>query len=246
MADTDVILYDVLIDQEGYFNLFGMSINAPAIIRNITETQIKIAIAQGWKIKIVGQHAETENDLGEIISIDSPADLSKTSWKEPVDKVVSSLPSTATDGYRVINLLDNKIYTWVDGGWNSGVYPDANWTVIDKETDKIWTFDFDTKKWIVSSGEVDSHVVEQYEAFTIDATSLSEKCVYLEHPVIEDSGVTVQVVGGPVLQEGQDFIVTNDVNGVRRKVSWDGYGLDGILEYGDTLQVWYSCYVVAN
>jgi hypothetical protein len=75
-------------------------------------------------------------------------------WKPPVDKIVAALPSAAAlaDGYRVVLSTDNKIYTVASGAWNSGVMPEANWAVLDKEFDAGYTFDAEGAGWVQFSG----------------------------------------------------------------------------------------------
>jgi len=71
-------------------------------------------------------------------------------WRNPVEVVSAEFPTTNLyDGYRFINITDNKIYTY-SNIWDDGVLPEKNWTVICSSTDEQWTFDDDTDSWIVS------------------------------------------------------------------------------------------------
>ncbi len=74
-------------------------------------------------------------------------------WKDPVDIVSDVFPTNNLyDGYRFINVTDNKIYTYIDdvNGWDTGVLPERNWTVICSSTDEQWTYDEETSTWIIS------------------------------------------------------------------------------------------------
>ena len=72
-------------------------------------------------------------------------------WRDPVEVVGAIFPTEDLyDGYRFINLVDNKIYTYVTDNWDTGVEPEKNWTVICSSTDEQWTYNDDTNAWIVS------------------------------------------------------------------------------------------------
>lgn len=58
MPKTTITLYDVYIEQEGYFTLFDRYVNTPATIYNLTANQVDIIILQGWNIRIVSEHEE--------------------------------------------------------------------------------------------------------------------------------------------------------------------------------------------
>lgn len=62
---------------------------------------------------------------------------------------------------------------------------------------------------------------------------LNKKLILAETSVIASS-VTVNSPNGPIQIIGQDFIVTGN------EVSWNGYGLETILEAGDKLIIVYS------
>lgn len=65
MPKTTITLYDVFVDQEGFFTLFDRYVNTPATIYNLTANQIDIAVLQGWKIQIVSEHEE-EIDIEDV------------------------------------------------------------------------------------------------------------------------------------------------------------------------------------
>lgn len=72
-------------------------------------------------------------------------------WRNPVEVISAVFPTTNLyEGYRFINLTDNKIYTYSNEAWGEGALPEKNWTVICSSTDEQWTFDDDTDAWIVS------------------------------------------------------------------------------------------------
>jgi hypothetical protein len=245
--------------------------------------------------------------------------LSGSHWQRPVNTVSYSLPTTTVEGYRVLNLSDNRIYTFKEGNWDTGVIPSRNWTVLVIDTDEQWTYDSDNNEWIVISfggmpeatkdsygkvqignglnvidgivsvnasyglslsgltpnqtvginhdtslfvieDKVGIHpkpnsgiavdnegvyvdysdlAIEKYETFIVDNNILINKFIDLSYVIKQDNFTKVQVIGGPLLQYDIDFTVTVDTFGVTRRIDWNGYNLDGMLELGETIQVWY-------
>lgn len=72
------------------------------------------------------------------------------------------------------------------------------------------------------------------EQFTLTLTHIQNKKVTLPDTSIIEASVTVTSPNGPSQFRGQDFIV------IGNDVSWDGYGLETILEVGDKLIIVYS------
>ena len=89
---------------------------------------------------------------------------------------------------------------------------------------------------------VDPSVLDtsKYATVTLTAQNITDKFVDLSETVKTANTVQVQVVGGPLQAVAVDFNVINDAGSLLRRISWNGLGLDGILEAGDVLQVWYS------
>jgi hypothetical protein len=77
--------------------------------------------------------------------------VSGLSWKDPVNGVGASNPSSAADGERFLNTTDKKIYTRVAGAW-VGVSPSASWAVLDTVSDAAYTFDSEGGVWVQFSG----------------------------------------------------------------------------------------------
>lgn len=286
-----------------------------------TENQIISGTKVFTNIPKTSQEPITDSDLTNKAYVDLQIEqkVSGIQWKPPVNEIVETLPLSASEGYRVINLMDNKIYTWENGNWDNGVNPGVNWTVLTKDTDEQLTYDADNQEWIVISyggmpeatktsygkvqignglnvesgiisanpsygltliGETPNQIigvnhdsslqvttnllgihvkensgiavdedgvyvdysdllVEKYETFTVDSVILSNKYVDVSSLIKQDNFTKVQVVGGPMLQYNQDFTVTVDSFGVTRRISWNGYGLDGMLELGEVIQIWY-------
>jgi hypothetical protein len=71
------------------------------------------------------------------------------------------------------------------------------------------------------------------EVITISPTMLANKAVTLTKAPHSGYNVTILPKGGPAQFINDDFIVDG------LTLSWDGYGLDGLLEVGDTLFVSY-------
>lgn len=295
--------------------------DGPTRIALTTENQIISGTKIFTDIPKTAQQPITDSDLTNKAYVDLKIEqiISGTHWKSPVNDVVEILPVIANEGYRVINLTDNKIYTWVNGSWDSGVIPEANWTVLVKKTDEQWTYDYENEEWIIisygglpeatktsygkvqigdglniesgivsanpsygltligetpnkiigvnhdSSLQVISNVlgihvkenagihfdedgiyidysdllVEKYETFTVDSIILSNKYIDVSSVIKQDDFTKVQVVGGPILQYNQDFTITSDSFGVTRRIDWNGYGLENMLEEGEVIQIWY-------
>jgi len=73
----------------------------------------------------------------------------------------------------------------------------------------------------------------QIQSITITAAILSAKAANLTHAPHLGYNVTILPHGGPAQFINEDFIVDG------LTLSWDGYGLDGLLEIGDIIQVNY-------
>lgn len=71
------------------------------------------------------------------------------------------------------------------------------------------------------------------QVLTITADMILAKAVNLTNPPILSYNVTILPHGGPAQFINEDFIVDG------LTLSWDGYGLDGLLEAGDRIIVSY-------
>jgi hypothetical protein len=71
------------------------------------------------------------------------------------------------------------------------------------------------------------------ETVEIDATEAANKEIQLSQTPKINTQTVVHSINGPTQRYGADFIVTGDV------LSWNGYGLETILEEGDTLVIVY-------
>lgn len=71
------------------------------------------------------------------------------------------------------------------------------------------------------------------QALTVTATMLQTKSLSLTHAPNLSYNVTILPHGGPAQFINEDFIIDG------LTLSWDGYGLDGLLEAGDRIQVSY-------
>lgn len=71
------------------------------------------------------------------------------------------------------------------------------------------------------------------ETITITSEHLSSKSFTLTQTPLLGYNVTITPRGGCIQFLGSDFVINAS------SVEWGGYGLDGLLEIGDTLQVEY-------
>lgn len=71
------------------------------------------------------------------------------------------------------------------------------------------------------------------QVFTVTTAMLGTKSLTLTHAPNLSYNVTILPHGGPAQFINEDFIIDG------LTLSWDGYGLDGLLEAGDRLQVSY-------
>jgi hypothetical protein len=71
------------------------------------------------------------------------------------------------------------------------------------------------------------------QTITITSEMLATKAVTLTNAPNLGYNVTILPQGGPAQFINEDFIIAG------LTLSWDGYGLDGLLEIGDVLQVSY-------
>ena len=71
------------------------------------------------------------------------------------------------------------------------------------------------------------------QVLTITADMILAKAVNLTNPPILSYNVTILPHGGPAQFINEDFIIDG------LTLSWDGYGLDGLLETGDRILVSY-------
>lgn len=71
------------------------------------------------------------------------------------------------------------------------------------------------------------------EMVTVSPTMVASKSLSLTHAPNLGYNVTILPLGGPAQFINEDFIIDG------LTLSWDGYGLDGLLEAGDRVQVSY-------
>ena len=84
---------------------------------------------------------------------------------------------------------------------------------------------------------IDSGSTLDYEKFTLDGTDITNK--YVDLTVVPSEPVETRLVvvnGGLEQEEGADFQVITDGSDIKR-VSWNGLGLEPILESGDKIVI---------
>lgn len=85
-----------------------------------------------------------------------------------------------------------------------------------------------------ASGGPSPSGTRQVELFTLNAQNILDKKITLSTLPTSQELVVVASPNGPVQNLNDDFIVSG------LDISWDGYGLETILEIGDKLIVTYS------
>jgi len=85
--------------------------------------------------------------------------ISGFSWKQPVDEVGNTLPGTAPEGFRFLNLSDNKIYTAVGANtFNSGETPGDGWALFDRSTETGYVFSGTAWVQFTGAGQISAGV----------------------------------------------------------------------------------------
>ena len=84
--------------------------------------------------------------------------------------------------------------------------------------------------------------IQKHVTITLSAQNITDKYVDLSETVHAAEASSVQVVpaGGPVQTIGVDFELINNGSEQLRRLSWNGLWLDGVVEAGDVLNVWYA------
>lgn len=72
-----------------------------------------------------------------------------------------------------------------------------------------------------------------YELITLNLTDINNKFVILENTPTEPESVKLSIVGGITQLYTVDYVIGGNI------LSWNGLGLDGFLEIGDTLIIEY-------
>ena len=72
-----------------------------------------------------------------------------------------------------------------------------------------------------------------YELITLNLTDINNKFVVLENTPTEPESVKLSIVGGITQLYTVDYVIGGNI------LSWNGLGLDGFLETGDTLIIEY-------
>lgn len=202
-------------------------------------------------------------DKGAIIG-GSGVDTSLLKWRDPVGAIVDALPMVCSAGDRVILSTDNKIYTATAANtWGAGVAPEASWTLVCAATDKIYVYDDDGDAWVVIGGggatpdatSTTKGIVSVpdgsgltvtdgalslarrtvRERFTLSSDDINAKGVDLAGTVLDGHEAVTQlnIVGGVFCSYGVDYTISG------QSISWDGLGLDGVLEASDVIDVTY-------
>jgi hypothetical protein len=76
------------------------------------------------------------------------------------------------------------------------------------------------------------------DKFTLSATDITNKYVILQEVPNSTSDISLDIVGGVMQSYGDDFELLSDDGG--KRLSWNGLGLDGVLEEGEQLVITYN------
>lgn len=97
-------------------------------------------------------------DSDAVRLIDLNALKSGIKWRNSVSQFIADHNTVAspTEGMRVVNSTDKKIYTYSGGSWDGGVSPQANWSLFDGANETGYTYDEDGADWVqfTSAGQV--------------------------------------------------------------------------------------------
>lgn len=131
--------------------------------------------------------------------------------------------------------------------FNDTVFTDAALQILNA-SDNTKVGDFDLSN--ITSGQsrtiiyadrdvnLDNITVAARESFTLTATDITNKYVVLTNAPKVAAATQMSPAGAPLQVYGTDFEVTADDGG--KRLSWSVLGLDGILEAGEVIQVWYN------
>ena len=109
---------------------------------------------------------------------------------------------------------------------------------IDKSANQLYYWDVDTNNWVSLVGASAGADYKPQNVLTITGTDISNKFILLASAPTEKQKTRLSVVGGIEQEYSIDFVVTTDNSD--RRLSWDGLGLESILEVGDRLIITYN------
>lgn len=91
---------------------------------------------------------------------------------------------------------------------------------------------------MVNEPEVIAGTGFKVDKFTLTATDITNKYIVLQEVPNSTTDISMDIVGGVLQSYGVDFVLLPDDGG--KRLSWDGLGLDGVLEEGDKLVITYN------
>ena len=87
--------------------------------------------------------------------------------------------------------------------------------------------------------EAASSQTDACESFVLSGTDITNGYVDLAQVPDDETCVQLHVIGGPLQDHSVDFDIISD-GSENKRLSWSGLGLDGVLESGDKLRVYYQ------
>lgn len=128
--------------------------------------------------------------------------------------------------------------------YDSGSFPTTGaydgQLIVASDTQELFVWDAGSSSWVpaVTAGGGGGGGTYAVDLVTLDATDISNKYVLLTVAPTTKPDTIVRVVGGIVQDYNIDYLVTADDSG--RRLSWDGKGLESLLEIGDKLIISYN------
>lgn len=101
-------------------------------------------------------------------------------------------------------------------------------------TSQIVAGNFNGLKAAVLRLEQEMDGAPQRELITVTEDMQTLKQIELEQSPVTDESLQFLPIGGPMQVLGEDYIIEENV------IKWEGLGLDGIIEAGDKIQVYYK------
>jgi hypothetical protein len=121
---------------------------------------------------------------------------------------------------------------------SASLFPDGQQDgdmAIAVDTGALYYWDHGNTLWVLITASAATGDYKPQPAITLDSTDILNKYIVLDEAPSSKPATRLWVIGGPQQDYGVDFEITTDDGG--KRLSWDGLGLELILEDGDKLIV---------
>ncbi len=196
-------------------------------------TDTTAAVAAGVAEEVIAELEEDVTSNGKSYSLKYP-----TGHASAGQRIYDIIPDSIHFNYEpklYSNYPGTRIFGTAASDW---VFDSANGTLTSEDdlgltgTARCTVFVYIGNK-LSTAGAVGKNI--SVDEFTLDPTQIgTTKSVTLSQTPAVDGDVSLVVYGGIPQDNGVDFSVTGTT------LTWNGMGLDGILEVGDKLEVTYS------